>query len=86
MIGARRCSSPNRTAKQWNEIPAEKLPKVFETHLPICWNCYITETFRRVHPELVLNRAWDRGAGGEYAPKEESKAGRAETGKSRLKT
>jgi hypothetical protein len=64
--------APDRTAKQWNGIPAEKLPEVFETHLPICWNCYIAETFRREHPELVLNRSWDRGAGGEYIPKEEA--------------
>jgi len=64
--------SPDRTAKQWNEIPAEKLPEVFETHLPICWNCYIAETFRQEHPELVLNRSWDRGAGGEYTPKEQA--------------
>jgi len=64
--------APDRSAKQWNEIPAEKLPEVFETHLPICWNCYIAETFRREHPELVLNRSWDRGAGGEYTPKEEA--------------
>jgi len=64
--------APDRTAIQWNEISPEKLPEVFETHLPICWNCYIAETFRREHPELVLDRPWDRGAGGEYAPKAET--------------
>lgn len=58
--------APDRTVKQWNEIPAERLHEVFETHLPVCWNCYIAD-----HPELVLGRQWDRGAGGEYAPKEE---------------
>jgi hypothetical protein len=63
---------PDRTAKQWNEIRPEKLPEVFETHVPICWNCYIAETFRREHPELVLNRPWNRGAGGEYTPREEA--------------
>lgn len=64
--------APDRTAKQWNEISAERLPEAFETHLPICWNCYIAETFRREHPELVLNRSWDRGADGGYIPKEEA--------------
>lgn len=64
--------SPDRTAKQWNEIPTEKLPEFFETHLLICWNCYLAETFRRDHAELVLNRPWDRGPGGEYIPKREA--------------
>lgn len=63
--------SPEHIAKQWNEIPAEKLAEVFETHLPVCWNCYIAETFRRQNAERVLDRTWERGAGGEYVPKEE---------------
>ena len=66
--------SPERVAKQWNEIPAETLPQVFQTHLPVCWDCYIAETFRRQRPDRVLDRAWDRGAGGEYVPKEETHA------------
>lgn len=40
----------------WDGIPAEKLPEVFDTHLPVCWDCHITETFRREHPELVTDR------------------------------
>jgi hypothetical protein len=63
--------SPERLAKQWNEIPAEQLPAVFETHLPVCWNCYVAETYRRQNPDKVLNRKWERGAAGEYTPKEE---------------
>jgi len=66
--------SPDRVAKQWNEIPAETLPEVFQTHLPVCWNCYIAETFRRQNAERVLDRNWERGAGGEYTPKEEDPA------------
>jgi hypothetical protein len=67
--------SPEHIAKQWNEIPAEKLPEVFETHLPVCWNCYIAETFRRQNSDRVLDRKWERGAGGEYVPKDESEPG-----------
>ena len=26
------------------------------THLPVCWNCHIAESFRREHPELVVDR------------------------------
>lgn len=63
--------SPERIAKPWNEVPPEQLPTVFETHMPVCWNCYIAETFRQKNQDRVLNRNWDRGAGGEYTPKEE---------------
>lgn len=63
--------SPERVAKQWNEVPAEQLPGVFRTHLPVCWNCYIAETFRRQNTERVTNRNWERGADGVYVPKEE---------------
>jgi hypothetical protein len=71
--------SPERVAKQWNEIQAEKLPDVFQTHLPLCWNCYIAETFRRQNAERVLDRKWERGAGGEYVPEnvDESKTGKS---------
>ena len=60
--------SPDRIAKQWNEIPPEQLPTVFETYLPVCWNCYIAETFRRQNPDRLVNRNWERGTAGEYVP------------------
>ena len=44
---------------QWSEIPAEKLQEVLSTHWPVCWNCHIAETFRREHPELVVDRPED---------------------------
>ena len=58
--------SPEKKTVQWSEIAAEKLPEVFETHLPVCWSCHIAETFRREHPERVVERPWKRGAMGEY--------------------
>jgi hypothetical protein len=58
--------SPEKKTVQWSEIPDEKLPEVFETHLPVCWSCHIAETFRREHPELIVDRPWKRGAMGEY--------------------
>jgi len=57
--------SPEKKTVQWSEIPAEKLPEVFETHLPVCWSCHMAETFRREHPERVVDRPWKRGAMGE---------------------
>jgi hypothetical protein len=44
-----------RTA-EWKGIRPEQLPDVFSTHQPVCWNCHITESFRRLHPELVTDR------------------------------
>jgi len=41
---------------QWNEVPAEHLQETMHTHLPVCWNCHVAETFRRQHPELVTDR------------------------------
>lgn len=40
----------------WDDIPAANLSTTLESHLPICANCIITETFRRQHPELVVDR------------------------------
>lgn len=45
----------------WSEIPLETLNEVLDTHKPVCWNCYIAETFRRDHPDLVTDRPWNRG-------------------------
>jgi hypothetical protein len=45
-----------RKTVEWNEIPAEKLQEVLGTHWPVCWNCHVAETFRREHPQLVVDR------------------------------
>jgi hypothetical protein len=45
-----------RRTVQWNAIPAEKLQEALRTHRPVCWNCHIAQTFRREHPELVVER------------------------------
>jgi hypothetical protein len=41
---------------QWSDVSIEKLQQVLSTHWPVCWSCHITETFRREHPEIVVNR------------------------------
>jgi hypothetical protein len=56
---------PDRKTVQWNEVTPEKLPELFETHLPVCWNCHIAETFRREYPEKVVVRPGNRGPMGE---------------------
>lgn len=40
----------------WRDVAAERLPALFATHRPICWNCHHIETFMREHKELVVDR------------------------------
>jgi len=47
---------PDGTTAEWNQFRPEQLPSVFATHRPVCWNCHVTRTFRRLHPELVVDR------------------------------
>lgn len=49
-----------RRTFEWHEIRAERIPGVLATHLPVCWNCHIAETFRRRYPDLVVDRSWKR--------------------------
>jgi hypothetical protein len=48
--------NPQKQTVYWDKIPPEKLGDVFSTYAPVCWDCHITETFRREHPELVVDR------------------------------
>ncbi len=47
---------PDHKTVEWRELRPEQLPEVFATHSPVCWNCHVTETFRRMYPELVTVR------------------------------
>jgi hypothetical protein len=47
---------PDGSTIEWANVPAECLPAAFQTHVVVCWNCHIAETFRRTHPELVTDR------------------------------
>lgn len=45
-------------AQPWPEVPPDTLPEVLATHKPVCFDCYVAETFRREHPDLVLDNPW----------------------------
>jgi len=47
---------PGFKTAEWTDVRPEELPEVFATHQPVCWNCHIAENFRRLHPELVVQR------------------------------
>lgn len=48
--------APDGTTREWVDMAAQDLPVALTTHLPMCWNCHVAETFRREHPELVTDR------------------------------
>ena len=48
--------APDHTTLEWKQVRPEQLPEIFRTHRPVCWNCHVAESFRRLHPELVVNR------------------------------
>jgi len=50
---------PDSRTAEWREFRPEQLPDIFATHQPVCWNCHVTETFRRLHPELVTDRRYE---------------------------
>jgi len=47
---------PDHKTVEWRELRPEQLPEIFATYRPVCWNCHVAETFRRLHPELVVDR------------------------------
>ena len=65
--------SPEGALMRWTGVPLENLSTVLETHLPVCWNCYIAQSFRRDHPDMVVYRPWRNvtagGADGLSAPR-----------------
>lgn len=44
------------TLRDWKGIAAADVPSILATHDPVCWNCNLTESFRRDHPDLVTDR------------------------------
>jgi hypothetical protein len=48
--------TPENKTVYWDKIAPERLPEVFQTYSPVCWSCHIAETFRREHPDLVVDR------------------------------
>jgi hypothetical protein len=57
--------SPEGMLVRWNGVSVENLSMVRETHLAVCWNCYIAQSFRLNHPEMVVYRpSWNDISGG----------------------
>ena len=50
---------PDHVTSEWSHRRPEQLPEIFTTHQAVCWNCHVAESFRRLHPELVVDRHRD---------------------------
>ena len=48
---------PDHKTAEWKEFRPEQLPKILDTYQPVCWNCHVAESFRRLRPELVVDRS-----------------------------
>jgi hypothetical protein len=55
--------SPEGVTVWWDDVSPERLPDVLATHKPVCWNCHISETFRREFSDIVVDRSHTAGAG-----------------------
>jgi hypothetical protein len=47
--------APDTSTSEWRDIKPETLRAVMATHKPICWDCHVSETFRRTRPDLVID-------------------------------
>ena len=52
--------SPDNVTLEWKNLSAEHVPEILASHLPVCWNCHIAATFRREHPDLIVERPGKR--------------------------
>jgi hypothetical protein len=57
--------SPAGELVRWPEVSVENILTVLNTHLPVCWNCYIAQSFRLDHPDLVVYRPWRNSISGD---------------------
>ena len=54
---------PDGTTRTWTDVPRERLTLALATSLPVCWNCHVVESMRRLHPDLVTDRENNTGPG-----------------------
>lgn len=52
--------APDGTTVDWQHLVPEKIPETLSTHRAVCFDCHVSESFRRMHPDLVIDRPWDR--------------------------
>ena len=56
--------NPEGRLVRWPGVTVENLSMVLDTHRPVCWDCYIAQSFHRDHPDLVVYRPGRNGISG----------------------
>ena len=50
--------SPEGELLTWSDLGGKDLLALLSTYEPVCWDCYIAQSFALEHPELVTYRPW----------------------------
>ncbi len=53
--------TPEGKLLEWSELPAQDLQTALSAYEPVCWDCYLAQSFVRDHPEAVVYRPWRPG-------------------------
>lgn len=53
--------NPEGKLVDWSEVAIKDLQLVLKDYKPVCWDCYIAQSFIRDHPEAVVYRPWQTG-------------------------
>lgn len=48
--------SPEGDLLEWGELAVQDFQTVLNNYKPVCWDCYIAQSFVREHPDLVVYR------------------------------
>jgi len=48
--------APDGTTVDWQHLVPEKIPETLSTHRAVCFDCHVSESFRRKYPDLVIDR------------------------------
>jgi hypothetical protein len=54
--------NPEGVTVEWKQIPLTVVMEAMATYKPVCWNCHVAQSFRRQHPDLVVDRTAAVGA------------------------
>lgn len=57
---------PDGATRTWTDVPRDRLTLALATSLPVCWNCHVAESLRRLHPDLVTDRENDASHGDQH--------------------
>lgn len=48
--------APDGSTRDWSDLTDEELARVLTVYEPVCWNCHMDATFRRVAPDRKAGR------------------------------